>query len=142
MVILLVSASLLILVAQCVLCLILKKYLVALYAVCYSVPFLGLISSLWGNTITLWPIGNYNFYLDDLLVLRLSLVWLLGVSGGLVAYLLSLLVPSRSLYSNSVAFFFPSGLQVGRAGVSFALGLFYSVQIRKCECVTRDVCGH
>lgn len=124
MVILLVSASLLILVAQCVLCLILKKYLVALYAVCYSVPFLGLISSLWGNTITLWPIGNYNFYLDDLLVLRLSLVWLLGVSGGLVAYLLSLLVPSRSLYSNSVAFFSPVDFKLA-ALVFLSLSVFF-----------------
>ena len=124
MVILLVSASLLILVAQCVLCLIFKKYLVALYAVCYSVPFLGLISSLWGNTITLWPIGNYNFYLDDLLVLRLSLVWLLGVSGGLVAYLLSLLVPSRSLYSNSVAFFSPVDFKLA-ALVFLSLSVFF-----------------
>lgn len=105
MVILLVSMCLLILLTQCVLCLISKKYLVALYAVCYSVPFLGLVSCLWGETITLWPIGDYSFYLDDLLVFRLSLVWFLGVAGGLIGYLLSLLIPPRSLQAEQKTFF-------------------------------------
>ncbi|CAI8978289.1 Oligosaccharide repeat unit polymerase [Pseudomonas sp. IT-P258] len=124
MVIFLVSTCLLILIAQCILCLISKKYLVALYAVCYSVPFLGLVSCLWGETITLWPIGDYDFYLDDLLVYRLSLVWFLGVVGGLVAYLLSLLVPGRSLEPRETAFF--SAIDFKLAGLIFlALAIFF-----------------
>lgn len=124
MVIFLVSMCLLILIVQCVLCLISKKYLVALYAVCYSVPFLGLISCLWGDTITLWPIGDFDFYLDDLLVFRLSLVWFLGVSGGLLAYLLSLLVPSRNLKPDRATFFAPMDFKLG--GMIFlALSVFF-----------------
>ncbi|PTT24975.1 hypothetical protein [Pseudomonas sp. HMWF021] len=124
MVTLLVSLCLLILLTQCVLCLISKKYLVALYAVCYSVPFLGLISCLWGDTITLWPIGDYNFYLDDLLVFRLSLVWLLGVAGGLTAYILSYLVPAQELHARPVTFFSPLDFKL--AGVIFfALSVFF-----------------
>lgn len=124
MVILLVSTCLLILLVQCVLCLISKKYLVALYAVCYSVPFLGLVSCLWGETITLWPIGEYDFYLDDLLVFRLSLVWFLGVAGGLIGYLLSLAVPPRNLHAESKTFF--SALDFKLAGFVFlALSIFF-----------------
>ncbi|MGF6201376.1 hypothetical protein QF012_003416 [Pseudomonas laurylsulfatiphila] len=124
MVILLVSACLLVLLVQCVLCLISKKYLVALYAVCYSVPFLGLVSCLWGETITLWPIGDYDFYLDDLLVFRLSLVWFLGVAGGLAGYLLSLAVPPRSLHAERETFF--SALDFKLAGFIFlALSIFF-----------------
>ncbi|WP_313089517.1 hypothetical protein [Pseudomonas sp.] len=124
MVILLVSTCLLILIAQCLLCLLSKKYLVALYAVCYSVPFLGLVSCLWGDTITLWPIGDYVFYLDELLVFRLSLVWFLGVVGGLLAYLLSLLLPARNLYPRRTAFF--SAMDFKLAGVIFlALSVFF-----------------
>ncbi|MDO8768199.1 MAG: hypothetical protein Q7U27_02140 [Pseudomonas sp.] len=124
MVIFLVSMCLLILIAQCVLCLISKKYLVALYAVCYSVPFLGLVSCLWGDTITLWPIGDYDFYLDDLLVFRLSLVWFLGVLGALLAYLLSFLVPSRSLKPDRATFFTPMDFKL--AGMIFlALSVFF-----------------
>ncbi|WP_322616240.1 hypothetical protein [Pseudomonas sp. BIC9C] len=87
-------------------------------------PFLGLVSCLWGNTITLWPIGDYDFYLDDLLVFRLSLVWLLGVAGGLVGYLLSLLVPSRSLSPQQETFFFAMDFKL--AGLIFlALSVFF-----------------
>lgn len=124
MVILLVSTCLLILFTQCVLCLISKKYLVALYAVCYSVPFLGLVSCLWGNTVTLWPIGDYDFYLDDLLVFRLSLVWFLGVAGGLIAYLLSFLVPPRSLHSHRETFFSPLDFKLA-GGIFLALSAFF-----------------
>jgi len=124
MVILLVSLCLLILLVQCVLCLVSKKYLVALYAVCYSVPFLGLVSCLWGDTITLWPIGDYNFYLDDLLVFRLSLVWFLGVVGGLAAYLLSLLVPARDLRPRQVTFFSPLDFKLAGL-IFFALSVFF-----------------
>ncbi|MEN5314147.1 oligosaccharide repeat unit polymerase [Pseudomonas koreensis] len=124
MVILLVSLCLLILLVQCVLCLVSKKYLVALYAVCYSVPFLGLVSCLWGDTITLWPIGDYNFYLDDLLVFRLSLVWFLGVVGGLAAYLLSLLVPTRDLRPRQVTFFSPLDFKLAGL-IFFALSVFF-----------------
>jgi len=85
---------LVILIAQCVICAVSKKYLIALYAVCYSVPFLGLLSCLWSDTVTLWPIGNYDFSLDDPFVFRLSLVWLLGVIGGAAAYALSSLMPT------------------------------------------------
>ncbi|WP_283183666.1 hypothetical protein [Pseudomonas svalbardensis] len=124
MAIVLVSTCLLILITQCVLCLIFKKYLVALYAVCYSVPFLGLVSCLWGDTVTLWPIGGYEYYLDDLLVFRLSLVWLLGVVGGLFAYLLSLLIPARKLDLGGPTFF--SAMDFKLAGVIFfALSLFF-----------------
>jgi oligosaccharide repeat unit polymerase len=124
MVILLVSLCLLILLVQCLLCLVSKKYLVALYAVCYSVPFLGLVSCLWGDTITLWPIGDYNFYLDDLLVFRLSLVWFLGVVGGLAAYLLSLLVPARDLRPRQVTFFSPLDFKLAGL-IFFALSVFF-----------------
>ena len=99
MIILLVLMCLLILVSQCIMCLLSKKYLIALYTVCYSVPFLGLISCLWSETVTLWPIGGYDFSVDDAFVLRLSLVWSIGVVGGLLAYLLSLLAPVRSVRS-------------------------------------------
>ncbi|MCP1417748.1 hypothetical protein J3D47_001991 [Pseudomonas laurylsulfativorans] len=116
MVILLVSTCLLILVAQIILCLISKKYLVALYAVCYSVPFLGLVSSLWSDTVTLWPIGDYSFYLDEQFVFRLSLVWFLGVAGGLTAYLLGLLVPADNSSSRR-AFFSPIDFKL--AGLVF-----------------------
>lgn len=119
MVILLVSTCLLILVVQCILCLISKKYLIALYAVCYSVPFLGLVSSLWGDTVTLWPvpIGAYSFYLDDPFVFKLSLVWFLGVAGGLSAYLLALLVPVGSSSPRRNAFFSPTDFKL--AGLLF-----------------------
>ncbi|RBH59687.1 hypothetical protein C3F00_000975 [Pseudomonas sp. MWU13-2860] len=123
MVILLVSTCLLVLLVQCVLCLISKKYLVALYAVCYSVPFLGLVSCLWGETIKLWPIGNYEFYRDDLLVFRLSLVWFLGVAGGLVAYLLSSLVPPRNLQVERKTFFSASDFKLA-GGIFIALSVF------------------
>jgi hypothetical protein len=117
MVILLVSTCLLILVVQIILCLISKKYLVALYAVCYSVPFLGLVSSLWSETVTLWPLGDYSFYLDDLFVFRLSLVWFLGVAGGLTAYLLGLLVPAGNASSRCNAFLSPMDFKL--AGLVF-----------------------
>jgi oligosaccharide repeat unit polymerase len=82
------------------------------------------VSCLWGETITLWPIGDYDFYLDDLLVYRLSLVWFLGVVGGLVAYLLSLLVPGRSLEPRETAFF--SAIDFKLAGLIFlALAIFF-----------------
>lgn len=124
MVILLVSTCLLILITQCVLCLIFKKYLVALYAVCYSVPFLGLVSCLWGETVTLWPIGGYEYYLDDVLVFRLSLVWLLGTVGGLFAYLLSLLIPARILGPARSTFFLPMDFKMA-AGIFLALSVFF-----------------
>lgn len=124
MVILLVSTCLLILLTQCVLCLISKKYLVALYSVCYSVPFLGLVSCLWGNTVTLWPIGDYDFYLDDLLVFRLSLVWFLGVAGGLIAFLMSFLVPSRSLHADQETFFSPLDFKLA-GGIFLTLSAFF-----------------
>jgi hypothetical protein len=117
MVILLVSTCLLILLVQIILCLISKKYLVALYAVCYSVPFLGLVSSLWSDTVTLWPIGDYSFYLDEQFVFRLSLVWFLGVAGGLTAYLLGLLVPAENSSSSRNAFFSPLDFKL--AGLVF-----------------------
>ena len=117
MVILLVSTCMLILIVQIILCLISKKYLVALYAVCYSVPFLGLVSSLWSETVTLWPIGDYSFYLDEQFVFRLSLVWFLGVAGGLTAYLLGLLVPAENSSSRRNAFFSPIDFKL--AGLVF-----------------------
>ncbi len=126
MVILLVSTCLLILLTQCVLCLISKKYLVALYSVCYSVPFLGLVSSLWGNTVTLWPIGDYDFYLDDLLVFRLSLVWFLGVAGGVIALLMSFLVPPRSLHPHRETFFSPLDFKLA-GGIFLVLSTFFIV---------------
>jgi len=130
MVILLVSTCLLILVVQCILCLISKKYLVALYAVCYSVPFLGLVSSLWGDTVTLWPvpIGAYSFYLDDPFVFKLSLVWFLGVTGGLTAYLLALLVPAGNSSPRRNAFFSPMDFKL--AGLLFLALSFFFVSLR------------
>lgn len=124
MVILLVSTCVLIFIAQCILCLIYKNYLVALYVVCYSVPFLGLVSCLWGDTITLWPIGDYDFYLDDLLVFRLSLVWFLGVAGGFIAYLLSLLMPARNLYLSRTPFFSAMDFKMGGV-IFFTLSVFF-----------------
>lgn len=124
MVILLVSTCLLILITQCVLCLVSKKYLVALYAVCYSVPFLGLVSCLWGDTVTLWPIGDFDFYLDDLLVFRLSLVWFVGVLGGLVAYAMSFLIPARKLHPPHDAFFSAMDFKLA-GGVFLALSVFF-----------------
>jgi len=126
MLILLVSLCLLILLTQCVLCLIAKKYLVALYTVCYSVPFLALVSCLWGDTVTLWPIGNYEFYLDDRLVFRLSLVWLLGVLGGAAAYLFSSLVPPRNLEAPRSAFFAPLDFKLASL-VFFAVSVLFIV---------------
>ncbi|MFD2641187.1 hypothetical protein [Pseudomonas japonica] len=106
-----------ILVAQCVICTVSKKYLIALYAVCYSVPFLGLMSCLWSDTVTLWPIGGYDFSLDDPFVFRLSLVWLFGVMGGLVAYSLSSLMPVIRLRSDDSRFF--SSVDFKLTGVLF-----------------------
>ncbi|OAI83821.1 hypothetical protein [Pseudomonas putida] len=117
MIILLVLMCLLILVSQCIMCLLSKKYLIALYTVCYSVPFLGLISCLWSDTVTLWPIGGYDFSVDDAFVLRLTLVWSLGVAGGLLAFLLSLLTPVRSLGARRSSFFSPADFKA--AGVLF-----------------------
>jgi hypothetical protein len=124
MVILLVSLSLLAMLVLCALCLISKRYLVALYSVCYSVPFMGLISCLWGDTVMLWPIGGYEYYLDDMFVFRLALVWFLGVTGGLLAYILSLMIPPRSVEPAIIYFFSPVDFML--AGVLFCgIALFF-----------------
>ena len=122
MVILLVSLSLLILLLSGCLCLKARRYLVALYTVCYSVPFLGLTSCFWSETVILWPIGGYEFYLDDPLVFRLALVWFLGVTGALVAYLFSLLMPAYKTTTERTSFFSPMDFKL--AGI-----LFFGVSI-------------
>lgn len=82
------------------------------------------MSCLWGNTVTLWPIGDYDFYLDDLLVFRLSLVWFLGVAGGLIAFLMSFLVPSRSLHADQETFFSPLDFKLA-GGIFLTLSAFF-----------------
>jgi hypothetical protein len=58
-----------------------KRYLVALYLLCYSVPFLGLVRGMWAEQIVLWPIGNYTFDVNEAIVARLTGVWFLGLMG-------------------------------------------------------------
>jgi oligosaccharide repeat unit polymerase len=124
MFILLVSLSLLILLLSGCLCLMAKRYLVALYTVCYSVPFLALTSCFWSETVILWPVDGYEFYLDDPLVFRLALVWFLGVTGAFVAYLLSLLMPSYSTTTGGRTVF--SSIDFKSSGVLFfGLSVFF-----------------
>ena len=141
MVILLVSLSLLILLLSGCLCLKAKRYLVALYTVCYSVPFLGLTSCFWSETVILWPIGGYEFYLDDPLVFRLALVWFLGVTGALVAYLFSLLMPAYKTTTERTSFFSPMDFKL--AGILFFWGIyiFHIVQVAQFGCDARYICG-
>lgn len=87
-------------------------------------PFLGLVSPLWGGAITLWPIGDYDFHLDDLLVFRLALVWFLGIVGGLLAYLLSFLMPARNLYPRRSPFFLAMDFKMGGV-IFFTLSVFF-----------------
>ncbi|PVZ32930.1 hypothetical protein N430_05163 [Pseudomonas sp. CC120222-01a] len=65
-----------------------KRYLVALYLLCYSVPFLGLARGMWAEQIVLWPIGNFTFDVNEAIVARLTSVWFLGLVGGAGALLL------------------------------------------------------
>lgn len=64
-----------------------KRYLVALYALCYSVPFLGLIRGIWTTQVVLWPIGNYSFDVSATITERLTEVWCVGLVGSLSALL-------------------------------------------------------
>lgn len=62
-----------------------RRYLVALYLLCYSVPFLGLVRGMWAEQVVLWPIGNYTFDVDASIVARLTCVWAFGLVGSIGA---------------------------------------------------------
>lgn len=74
-----------------------RRYLVALYLLCYSVPFLGLVRGMWAEQVVLWPIGNYTFDVDASIVARLTCVWSLGLAGSVGAMAFSNLVERLSV---------------------------------------------
>lgn len=66
-------------------CVSIKRYLVSLYLLCYSVPFLALMRGMWAEQIVLWPIGNYTFDVNATIIFRFTLVWGIGLLGSLAA---------------------------------------------------------
>lgn len=70
-----------------------KKLLLALYVVCYSVPFLGLAGFLWSDKVVLWPVGEFEFASDSSIAYRLSIVWLLGCLGAVFGCVISPALP-------------------------------------------------
>lgn len=101
-----------------------RRYLLGLYALCYSVPFLGLSRALWADQVIIWPIGNYTFDDSAEIVFRLSVMWLTGLCGMLGTLLSISLVPKIRLGNLKLIAYDEIDVKVV-AWLFFALSILY-----------------
>lgn len=64
------------------------RYLTLFFFVCYTLPFLPLVSSIFGADSEFWTDGTFSYASSSLPVYGLALIWIVSITGMLLALLL------------------------------------------------------